>query len=137
MTPQTSQVITKMESHENSDEEGTGSVPGHPDGPLFRQHTPTVNLPPFWNNNAAAWFALAESRFRMKRMYDEWDRYDCLVSSLSKDSLRLIMDLITTPLDDKSYLVIKGPAPLNPSADGLPAHRTAPGDGQPRRSVAH
>jgi hypothetical protein len=67
-----------------------------------------VNLPPFWSDNAAAWFALAESRFRMKRMYDEWDRYDCVVSSLSKDSLRLIMDLITAPPDDEPYLAIKG-----------------------------
>ena len=98
-----------MESHEHSeDEEGTGSVPGHPEGPLFRQTTPTVNLPPFWSDNAAAWFALAESRFRMKRMYDEWDRYDCVISSLSKDSLRLIMDLITAPPDDEPYLAIKG-----------------------------
>ena len=98
-----------MESRDvSSDEEGTGSVPGHPDEPLLRmQATPSVTLPPFWPDNAAAWFALAESRFRMKRIYDEWDRYDYTISSLSKDSLRLVMDVITTPPDDEPYSAIK------------------------------
>ena len=83
-------------------------MPGHPEGPLPRmQATTSVTLPPFWPENAAAWFALAESRFRMKRVYDEWDRYDYTISSLSQDSLRLVMDVITSPPEDEPYTAIK------------------------------
>jgi len=95
---------------EYSDEEGAGSVPGHPEAPLRRQAAaavPSVTLPPFWVDNPAAWFALAESRFRMKGMYEEWDRYDCTISALSKESLRLVMDVITAPPDEDPYLTIK------------------------------
>ena len=91
-----------------SSEEGAGSVPDHPDAPLRRfQPTASVTLPPFWPDNVMAWFALAESRFRMKRIYDEWDRYDYVISSLSKDSLRLVMDVISNTPDDEPYTAIK------------------------------
>jgi hypothetical protein len=95
-----------------SEEEGAGSVPGHPEGPLPRRAAthnavPSVTLPPFWVDNPAAWFALAESRFRMKGIYEEWDRYDCVISALSKESLRMVMDVITAPPDDDPYLTIK------------------------------
>jgi hypothetical protein len=100
-----------MENDDFSDEEGAGSVPGHPDAPLPRrthpQAVPSVTLPPFWMDNPAAWFALAESRFRMKGMYEEWDRYDCVISALSKESLRMVMDVITAPPDDDPYMTIK------------------------------
>jgi hypothetical protein len=43
----------------------------------------------------------------MRRIYDEWDRYDHVLSSLSKDSLRLIMDLITSPPEDEPYSELK------------------------------
>ena len=47
-----------------SEEEGAGSAPGHPEGPLPRRTAaanavPSVTLPPFWVDNPAAWFALA------------------------------------------------------------------------------
>jgi len=63
-------------------EEAFGSTRDHP----ALSHS--VKLPKFWPENSAAWFALAESRFRKKDIYDEWTRYDHLVSSLSKESLR-------------------------------------------------
>ena len=93
---------------EYSDEERPGSVPDHPERPLQLRQPATVTLPPFWADNSAAWFALAESRFRMRRIYDEWDRYDHVLSALSKDSLRLIMDLITAPPEDDPYTGLKG-----------------------------
>ena len=95
-----------MESRDHSDEEESGSVPGHPERLHFRP-SPTVTLPPFWADNAAAWFALAESRFRMKRMYDEFDRYDAVVSCLSKDDLRLVLNIVTSPPEDEPYLQLK------------------------------
>jgi hypothetical protein len=66
-----------------------------------------VKLPEFWLENSAAWFALAESRFRMKNIYDEWVRYDHVVYALSWDSLRLVLNLVTSPPEDEPYTSIK------------------------------
>ena len=76
---------------------------------LRRQHqpSPSVTLPPFWTSNATAWFAMAESRFRVRRIYDEWDRYDNLVSSLTADSIRLVLDVVTNPPEDEPYTFLK------------------------------
>ena len=52
----------------------------------------SVKLPEFWPDNLAAWFALAESRFIMRDIYDEWSRYDHVLSSLSKDSIHHVQD---------------------------------------------
>jgi len=70
-------------------------------GPAIIPPAPSqsVKLPEFWPENSAAWFALAESHFRMRNIYDEWVRYDHVVSSLSKDSLRLVLDLVTSKWD--------------------------------------
>ena len=79
------------------------------EGLLRRQPhpTPSITLPPFWPTNATAWFALAESRFRVRRIYDEWDRYDNVVSSLAADSIRLVLDIVTNPPEDDPYTVLK------------------------------
>jgi len=78
-------------------------------GPARNPPAPSqsVKLPEFWPENSAAWFALAESRFRMRNIFDEWVRYDHVVSSLSKDSLRLVLDLVTSPPEDDPYTTIK------------------------------
>ena len=91
----------------DSDQESTGSVPGHPGGALQLRQGPRQVLPPFWGDNVAAWFASAESRFRMKRIYDEWDRYDIVVAALSKDDIRLVLDVVTAPPDDDPYTTLK------------------------------
>jgi len=82
-------------------EEGAGSARDRPES------SHTVKLPEFWPDNSAAWFALAESRFRMRDIYDEWSRYDHVVSSLSKDSIRLVLDLVTSPPEDDPYTTLK------------------------------
>jgi|APCry1669189000_1035189.scaffolds.fasta_scaffold93070_1 hypothetical protein len=78
-------------------------------GPARDRPVPSqsVKLPEFWPENSAAWFALAESRFRMKGIFDEWVRYDHVVSALSRDSLRLVLDLVTSPPEDDPYTCIK------------------------------
>jgi len=68
---------------------------------------PAITLPPFWPDNSAAWFAMAESRFRVRRIMDEWDRYDNLVSALSADSIRLVLDVITNPPDVAPYTFLR------------------------------
>jgi len=85
----------------DENEEGAGSARDRPES------THSVKLPEFWPENSAAWFALAESRFRMRDIYDEWSRYDHVVSSLSKDSLRLVLDLVTSPPEDDPYTTLK------------------------------
>jgi hypothetical protein len=43
----------------------------------------------------------------MKRIYDEWDRYDAVVSCLSKDDLRMVLNIVTTPPEDEPYVQLK------------------------------
>jgi hypothetical protein len=119
-----------MESHEHSEDEELVSVPGHPgELPFQPRQSPTINLPPFWADNAAAWFALAESRFRMKRIYDEWDRYDAVVSSLSKENLRMVLDLVTSPPRRRAVLPAEDPPPRHQQPHRLPEDRAADGNG--------
>jgi len=47
-------------------EEGAGSARNRPES------SHTVKLPEFWPDNLVAWFALAESHFHMRDIYDEW-----------------------------------------------------------------
>ena len=96
-------------SDDNDDQqsEGAGSVPGHPEDPPPRQQALNIVLPPFWADNAAAWFAHIESRFRLRRVADEWDRFDCVVAALPKDTLRLVLDIVTTPPPVAPYTALK------------------------------
>jgi hypothetical protein len=64
-------------------------------------------LPPFWADNIAAWFGAAEARFRQRRIYDERDRFDIVVAALSKDDIRLVLDLMTAPPEDEPYTALK------------------------------
>jgi uncharacterized membrane protein YgcG len=74
-----------------------------------RQQPPAVSLvlPPFWTENAAGWFAHAESRFRTKRIFDEWDRFDLTVAALSKESIQSVFQLVTSPSEDEPYTALK------------------------------
>ena len=85
----------------NGDQEVSGSGRDHPAPPH------SVKLPEFWPENSAAWLALAESRFRMHDIYNEWTSYDQMVSSLAKDSLRLMLDFVTSPPEDDPYTTLK------------------------------
>ena len=72
-----------------------------------QQPSPSIVLPPFWTTNVTGWFAMAESRFRIRRIYDEWDRYDNLVSALTADSIRLVLDVVTNPPEEDPYTHLK------------------------------
>jgi len=43
----------------------------------------------------------------MRDIYDEWTHYNHVVSSLSKDSLRLVLDLVTSPPENNPYTTLK------------------------------
>ncbi len=71
------------------------------------QHSISLSLPQFWSENAAGWFAHAEARFRGKRVYDEWDRFDLTVAALSKEMVQLNVHTITNPDEDEPYTQLK------------------------------
>jgi hypothetical protein len=67
------------------------------DGPQQPQQFYNMRLPSFWVDKPASWFVLAESRFRLHGVADEQRRFDLLLSSLSKESLSMVMDVIERP----------------------------------------
>jgi len=70
-------------------------------------HSPALQLPSFWTDSPSAWFGLAESRFRMRHIANEWDRFDAVVSALPKDTLRLVLSAVTDPDEHVPYTAIK------------------------------
>jgi len=64
-------------------------------------------LPQFWAENTEAWFAIAETRFRIKRVDDQQEMFDHVVNALPKESLRTVLDLITDPPEDDPYQQLK------------------------------
>ena len=66
-----------------------------------------VTLPPFWIDNAVGWFAHAESRFRAKGIFDEWDRFDFVVAALSKEVMQLCFTAVRNPDAEEPYTRLK------------------------------
>jgi hypothetical protein len=66
-----------------------------------------LQLPAFWPDTPASWFALAESRFRLRNVTEEATQYDYLVSSLPKESVRLVLDLVEVPPEANPYTTLK------------------------------
>ncbi len=71
--------------------------------PLFSN----MRLPVFWEDKPAAWFALAESRFRLHGVAREQARFDLLMSSLTKDSVSRVLDIVECPPLHQPYSVLK------------------------------
>ena len=67
----------------------------------------SLRLPQFWAENTEAWFAIAETRFRIKRVDDQQEMFDHVVNALPKESLRTVLDLITEPPEDDPYQQLK------------------------------
>jgi hypothetical protein len=53
-----------------------------------------VKLPQFWTSRPAAWFTLAESRFRLRQVEDEQLLFDHLLSALGDDTISDVLDAI-------------------------------------------
>lgn len=66
-----------------------------------------LKLPSFWPDKPASWFALAESRFRLHAVVREQPRFDLLVSSLTKEVVSLVLDIVEFPPDHMPYTALK------------------------------
>ncbi len=62
-----------------------------------RNRFANLQLPTFWEDKPASWFALAESRFWLNGVGDEQVRFDLLVNSLNKESVGRVLDIVENP----------------------------------------
>jgi hypothetical protein len=70
------------------------------DRPAAANASREVKLPPFWPARPAAWFSLAESRFRLRGVDDTQSRFDHLLSSLPDDIIASVLDVVETAQED-------------------------------------
>jgi hypothetical protein len=68
---------------------------------------PHLQLPEFWVETPAAWFAYVESKFRLKGVPAETDCYDYLVAALPRASVRRVLDLLERPDANQPYSRLK------------------------------
>lgn len=71
---------------------GSGTAQGFPSGQQAMSRE--VKLPAYWPSRPAAWFQLAESRFRLKNVTDPQLKYDYLLSSLSDEVIGDVLDVL-------------------------------------------
>ncbi len=67
----------------------------------------SLRLTTFWAENTEAWFAIAETRFRLKRVDDQQDMYAHVVNALPRESIRIVLYLITDPPAEDPYEQLK------------------------------
>ncbi len=72
-----------------------------------QHHGGSLRLPPFWPENTEAWFAIAETRFRLRNVEDEQQMFDHVVNALPKESLHTVLDLVVNPPEDNPYTDLK------------------------------
>jgi hypothetical protein len=93
-------VITDMSTAANSSDTAAADAAESSAGA-------TLRLPEFWPDTPAAWFVFAESKFRLKNIISETVRFDLLVSSLPRDSIRQVIDVVAAPDETAPYTVLK------------------------------
>jgi hypothetical protein len=84
----------------------------------------SLHLPQFWAQNTEARFAIAETRFRIKRVDDQQEMFDHVVNALPKESLRTVVASVD-PRSSSS----QPPATIAAVKSGPPA-RGGPSGGQ-------
>jgi hypothetical protein len=67
----------------------------------------SLKLLAFWVDKPVSWFVLAESRFRLHGIHREQTRYDYLVSTLTKEAVSLVLDVVEHPPDRLPYSALK------------------------------
>jgi hypothetical protein len=67
----------------------------------------TLRLPEFWPDTPAAWFIYVESKFRLKNITAESVKFDLLVSSLPRESIRQVLDVVEAPHETTPYTSLK------------------------------
>ena len=68
-----------------------------------------IHLPPFWENDASAYFSTIELMFQEANMTSERSRYSALVTTLSRDAsvFKSVAHLLKTTNTVKPYLTLK------------------------------
>jgi hypothetical protein len=91
----------------DSDDAAPAAGPSAPVAAVPDRGYSSLHLPEFWPETPAAWFLHAESKFRLKHITSEWDRYDHLVGALPRASVRLVLDLLENPDEQAPYSALK------------------------------
>jgi hypothetical protein len=76
-------------------------------GPQLNPSSLNLRLPDFWPDTPQAWFIFAESKFCVKGVMEEADKFDLVVSSLPKESLRQVIDVLEHPDEATLYTMLK------------------------------
>ncbi len=66
-----------------------------------------IKLPPFWTRRPRAWFTFAESRFRLRSIEDEQQRFDHVLSALPAEMVSQVIDLVDTLPAENQYEYFK------------------------------
>ncbi|KAF6204757.1 hypothetical protein GE061_018919 [Apolygus lucorum] len=64
-------------------------------------------LPPFARQNVKLWFSQCEALFRTARMFDDEDRFSCVIGTLEMDVAEQVHHLIVNPPDNNKYETFK------------------------------
>jgi hypothetical protein len=62
-----------------------------------------IKLPPFWPEDPASWFRLAEGQFALRNVADPVTRYYHVLAALSVDSVRLVRHVLHDDTGPESY----------------------------------
>jgi hypothetical protein len=62
-----------------------------------------IKLPPFWPEDPASWFQLAEAQFALRKVADPVTRYYHVLAALSVDSIRLVRHVLHDDTSPESY----------------------------------
>jgi hypothetical protein len=66
-----------------------------------------LRLPEFWPENPRGWFAMAEAQFLLRRITAGVDRYCHVLTTLPRNSYRLVSHLVEDVPGDDSYELLK------------------------------
>jgi hypothetical protein len=62
-----------------------------------------IKFPPFWPEDPASWFRLAEGQFALRNVFDPVTRYYHMLAALSVDSVRLVRHVLHDDTGPESY----------------------------------
>jgi hypothetical protein len=62
-----------------------------------------VNLPPFWPDLPASWFAKSEAQFELAGITCQRTMYNLVVLQLNKQEAAMVEDILTSPPEHKPY----------------------------------
>ncbi len=66
-------------------------------------HQGLIKLPDFWTENPISWFCLAEGQFTLRNVTDPVTRYYHVLSSLSRDAVRLVRHMLYEETGPESH----------------------------------